>query len=185
MQRRQFLAWGIAAGCGIATSRRASADGAQLRMDLEVFNVRVGDLPAKVQIAVKRLRREGALAGADAERLAELLRGLADQQGAWSLSRFTREAEDGLPVVVQLGRRRGQQGQRGRYGFTLTPRVDAGEIAIEAELRTGKQQPDLCEPEVHQYAVKVSFGGYAAFWLTALQPGEADAIVIARFHPAE
>jgi hypothetical protein len=168
----------------MAASRRASADGAQLRMDLEVFNLRVGELPDKIQVAVKRLRREATLAGPEAERLAELLRGQTGQ-GAWPLSRFSREAEDGIPVVVQIGRRRGQQGQRARYGFTLTPRVEAGEIAIEAELRTGKQQPDLCEPEVRSYALKVSLGGYAAFWLTALQAGEPDTIAIARFHPSE
>jgi hypothetical protein len=180
MQRRQFLAWAVA-GAGALSARQVFAEGAQLRLDIEIFSVKSGELPAKLERPIKRLRRTATLTGPDAETLVELLRAMDGQ----IYRRFTQEVPDGIPLEVRVGRRLGVRGARSPYGFTLIPRVAAGEVTVDAELRTGKSQPSLCETQTVSYALKVSFGGYAAFWLNTPGVDQDAHVAIVRFHPAE
>jgi len=183
MQRRTFSVYAAAllgAMAVIPLAPAASAP-AQLRVDVEVYNLTPGQIPNQAQVALKRLRREKVLSGADAEKVAEQLRRLNGQQ-VWDMGSFSRETEEGKPIIVRFGRRRQQAPS---YGLTLTPTVHSGSIDVEAELRTGKPQPDVCDPIVRNYSVKVPVGGYVAFWLTAMEAGKPDGVVIARFHPSE
>jgi hypothetical protein len=165
----------------MGASAAVKAAPAQLRVDVESYSLTPVQLSAAVQRDLKRLRREAVLSGAEAEKIGELLRRLEGQQ-VWSSGSFSRETEDGMPIVVRLGRRRQQAPS---YGLTLTPSVRAGGIDVDAELRTGKPQTGACDPVIKNYSVKVEMGGYAAFWLHAPEVGKPDGVVIARFHPSE
>jgi hypothetical protein len=162
------------------TAGRAAA--AQLRIDVEVFSLTTDQLPEQTQLALKRLQRETALAGAEAEKAAEQLRRLEGQQ-IQGTGRFSRETEDGVPIVVRVGRRRRRPAPS--FGLTLTPTLVNGTIEVEAELRTGKPRTGACEPLVRNFHVKVPVGSYAAFWLIAEEADQRDSVVIARFHPSE
>jgi len=183
MQRRDFFIRSTACLAVLVAGPLAPviAAPAQLRVDIEVYNLTPGQLPEQAQLRLKRLRRETVLTGADAEKVAELLRQLNGQQ-VWDMGSFSRETEDGMPIVVRFGRRRQQAPN---YGLTLTPTVRAGTIDVDAELRTGKPQSGACDPVVKNYSVKIPLGGYVAFWLIAQEAGKPDAVVIARFHPSE
>lgn len=183
MQRRTFCSQAVALAITAAVGplATASAAPAQIRIDVEVFNLNTERLPEAAQPALRRLRRETTLSGAEAEKTAELLRRLEGQQ-LWAAGRYSREVEEGRPITVRLGRRRQQAPG---YGLTLTPTVHNGSIDVEAELRTGKPQTGACDPLVRSFSVKVPMGGYVAFWLTAQEAGKPDAVVIARFHPSE
>lgn len=178
MQRRAFC---IQVAAALLAPAALKAAPAQLRVDVEVYSLTPGQLPDPAQRDLKRLRRETVLSGAEAEKIGELLRRLEGQQ-VWSTGSFSREIEDGMPIIVRFGRRRQQAPS---YGLTLTPSVRAGSIDVEAELRTGKPQTGACDPVIKNYSVKVALGSYAAFWLHAQEAGKADGVVIARFHPAE
>lgn len=183
MHRRALLK-GAASSLVIAVMRPPAAgraDAAQLRIDIEVFSLTPDQLPEQAQLALKRLRRETALAGGEAEKAAEQLRRLEGQQ-VWGMGRFSRETEEGVPIVVRTGRRRRQAPA---FGLTLTPTLLNGTIDVEAELRTGKPRAGVCEPLVRNFHVKVPVGSYAAFWLIAEEADQRDSVVIARFHPSE
>lgn len=183
--RRRDLLFTAASSAGVLAGLplpRAQAAPAQIRVDVEVFSFMPGKLPDAAQASLKRLRRATVLSGPEAEKAAEQLRKLEGQQQVWSAGQFSREAEEGMPIVVRVGRRR-QQAQS--FGLTLTPSVSNGMVLVEAELRTGKPQPGACDPLVRTYSIKVPMGGYAAFWLFAAEADKPDSIVVARFHPSE
>jgi hypothetical protein len=183
MRRRTFSGYAAALLATVIAGPPApgAAAPAQLRVDIEVYNLTLSQLPEAAQRPLRRLRRDTVVPGADAEKIGELLRRLDGQQ-VWDMGSFSRETEDGMPIIVRFGRRRQQMPS---YGLTLTPSVRAGSIDVDAELRTGKPQTGACDPVVKNYSVKVAMGGYVAFWLHAQEAGKPDGVVVARFHPSE